>query len=374
VSALRQVPAETTLAHITPHLASFGITRLADVTRLDELGVPVYCAIRPTARTVQVSNGKGLTVAQAKVSALMEAIELHHAENLRALVQHSSLAELEALGLPRVHPEELPGFRRDLHFDDRCRIEWVRGESLADGAPIWLPASAAYHRSGRSLYHWTSTGLASGNQLTEATLYALYEVLERHCLSLLVEGGEIRFDAMQVIDPGSLPSGALGGLVEKIAAAGVELKLLRLNAPLDVHTFMAVLCDPQPFGLPQRIDAGYASHLDPAAAAIRAITEAAQGRLSAIHGSREDLPHSAYAPGAHAPLYRFFSQLEPDSDFATLSSRCPSSLDEQYAAVLAATAEVGLDRAYRVELTAESPLPISVVKLLVPGALDCFPV
>src|SRR5262245_21405550 len=77
----RLVAPGVTLARILPLLPALGITRYADVTGLDRLGVPTYCAIRPAAATLQVSNGKGLTHASAKVSALMEAIELQHAES-----------------------------------------------------------------------------------------------------------------------------------------------------------------------------------------------------------------------------------------------------------------------------------------------------
>ena len=78
----RLLPPEETLAQITPYLKDCGITRCADVSGLDsDLGVPTYCAIRPDGLVLQTSNGKGLTPISAQVSALMEAIELYHAEN-----------------------------------------------------------------------------------------------------------------------------------------------------------------------------------------------------------------------------------------------------------------------------------------------------
>src|SRR4249919_2180198 len=48
-----RVPSET-LAVIEPHLRRFGITRVANVTGLDRLGVPVYLAVRPNARSLSV--------------------------------------------------------------------------------------------------------------------------------------------------------------------------------------------------------------------------------------------------------------------------------------------------------------------------------
>ena len=64
----RLVSPEATLARLQPHLAGFGITRLADVTRLDaDLGLPVYMAIRPRGAVLQSSAGKGMTVAESGV-------------------------------------------------------------------------------------------------------------------------------------------------------------------------------------------------------------------------------------------------------------------------------------------------------------------
>jgi ribosomal protein S12 methylthiotransferase accessory factor len=57
---------EQTLEIITPRLADYGITRLADVTGLDDLGVPVVMAVRPLAATLSVAQGKGATLELAK--------------------------------------------------------------------------------------------------------------------------------------------------------------------------------------------------------------------------------------------------------------------------------------------------------------------
>jgi Cytidylate kinase/YcaO cyclodehydratase, ATP-ad Mg2+-binding len=59
-----------------------GITRVADVTALDRIGIPVWQAVRPASRNLSVSQGKGATPEAARVSAAMEAVELWHAEDL----------------------------------------------------------------------------------------------------------------------------------------------------------------------------------------------------------------------------------------------------------------------------------------------------
>ena len=67
-------------AAIHPRLGELGITRVANVTGLDNLGVPVVMACRPMARTLSVFQGKGLTLVAARVSGEMEANESFHAE------------------------------------------------------------------------------------------------------------------------------------------------------------------------------------------------------------------------------------------------------------------------------------------------------
>ena len=63
-------------AAIDARLGEMGITRVASVTGLDDIGVPVVMAWR----TLSVFQGKGLTLEAARVSGAMEAIETFHAE------------------------------------------------------------------------------------------------------------------------------------------------------------------------------------------------------------------------------------------------------------------------------------------------------
>src|SRR5256885_17117434 len=76
----RTCPPEETLERIRPLLPTAGITRIANITGLDRIGIPIIQAMRPNAPTLANSSGKGFTVAAATVSAAMEGIELHFAE------------------------------------------------------------------------------------------------------------------------------------------------------------------------------------------------------------------------------------------------------------------------------------------------------
>lgn len=52
---------EETWARLGELRDSFGITRIADVTGLDTLGIPVVAAVRPASRTRPLAYGRGAT-------------------------------------------------------------------------------------------------------------------------------------------------------------------------------------------------------------------------------------------------------------------------------------------------------------------------
>ncbi|MEZ4302620.1 MAG: YcaO-like family protein, partial [Polyangiaceae bacterium] len=90
----RAVPPEETLARFERLMPALGITRIADVTGLDHLGIPVVMVTRPNARSLSVAQGKGLSLAAAKASGLMEAIESYHAEHIHLPLRLATYREL----------------------------------------------------------------------------------------------------------------------------------------------------------------------------------------------------------------------------------------------------------------------------------------
>src|SRR5436309_1928919 len=71
---------QETVDGVRPHFGELGITRVANVTGLDRIGIPVVMVVRPNSRSLSVSQGKGLTLAAARASGIMESLESHHAE------------------------------------------------------------------------------------------------------------------------------------------------------------------------------------------------------------------------------------------------------------------------------------------------------
>jgi ribosomal protein S12 methylthiotransferase accessory factor len=363
----RLVSAETTLARIAPHLARFGVTRCADITGLDCIGIPVYVAVRPQGRILQTANGKGLRHVDAQVSAQMEAIEAWHAENPAVAFRRASVTALRRAREPFVPPRRLDGYTGATQAGPGHVLDWVAGEDLTTGQPIWIPAFAAYYTR-HQVHRYSFNGLASGNHPVEARLHGLYEIIERDTLARLSVDGALRRDRFGVIDVDTIDDPVVGALADRVRRAGLALVLLRVARALPTHTVMAVILDPSPFAHASTVNFGAGAHLSPAVAAVRAITEAAQARLTFIHGSREDLPAQAYRGGRlHAELVAFFSGLAPDTRWAELADRATADLATDHARALEALRGLGLPDAYAVDLS-QPGAAIHVAKTLVPGA------
>ena len=58
----------STLSRVMPFAARMGITRVAVLTGLDVIGIPVVAAYRPNSRSIAVHQGKGTTLAAAKAT------------------------------------------------------------------------------------------------------------------------------------------------------------------------------------------------------------------------------------------------------------------------------------------------------------------
>jgi ribosomal protein S12 methylthiotransferase accessory factor len=358
-----------TLARIRPLLADMGITRVANITGLDRLGIPTWCAIRPICKQLQVTNGKGITHDAAKVGALMEGIEHWHAESPVGEFRRASAAELEREGEAFVPPSALPDFSPEVdhHLTAQRVIDWVRGERIAPRMPVWLPVCAAFVVE-PMLADYTTNGLASGNHLVEATLHALYEIIERDAMAELLRGGlRLPRGESRVVDLDTLPAGSLAALRDRLDRAGIAVTLVRVASSVPVSTFWATFIDPASPAACSSVNIGHGTHLDPTVAAIRAITEAAQARLTFIHGAREDLTPEAYEfSGVHERLRRFFEVQRGDLPWSAVVDRSSGDLAKDLRTVLGALRTAGHREVYRIDLT-NPRFGIPVVKMFVPG-------
>jgi YcaO-like protein with predicted kinase domain len=291
-----RTPAET-FALVEPALPGLGITRLAKQTGLDRIGIPVYAALRPNALTLSSSQGKGVDEDSARASATMEAVEFAFAEKPRLDIVIATSTGNHVFDVTRFLP-----IGADLH-NDRAR-RFVRGSWVGTGREVLVPydlvdldeTSAEIDNLSRS-----SNGLASGNTRQEAILHGLLELIERDATTLANLSGGAHFG--RPIVPEALNDPVVDRLVGQIRGAGFEFWLFDQTSDIGVPVFQAVIGDPSR-GYWRHFDlaTGYGCHPNAARAAIRAITEAAQTRVTNIAGARDDFRPAEYRLEAYADL------------------------------------------------------------------------
>jgi ribosomal protein S12 methylthiotransferase accessory factor len=353
---------EQTWELIRPRLSSFGVTRIADVTGLDVLGIPVAMSVRPLARTLSVSQGKGHTYPLARVSAAMEAIELWHAEfaypaPTRRAVPAAALELPYAVG-------DLPAAPGSL-VTAATPLDWVDAVGMVSGRTVPVPSDlVAMAATDRSTWHppgfvRTSNGLASGNTRDEATLHALYEVVERDAVSGHVDAGP---DDELVLE--SVTDAGCAELIDRIRRAGAVLTATQLPNRFGLPCFRATVWSAD-FPL---VNLGFGAHLTPGIALSRAITEAVQSRLTAIAGSRDDMSAIFYErllldrsgpPATVPPALDWTRVARPATHFAHFAAE----LDWVRARVSAVTGSEPL----LVDLSSTDDF--AVVRVIAPGSL-----
>ncbi len=370
----RLVPPQETLRRLTPMLGSMGITRVANLTGLDRIGIPVVMVCRPRSRALSVSQGKGLTLEAAKCSGIMESVESYHAERVELPLRFASYEELLGRGARVAEVDRLPRLATS-SYDPEVRLLWVEGFDLLVQEPTWVPYEVVHSDytlpfpPGSGCFIASSNGLASGNHVLEALSHALLEVVERDAYSLwrLTSGGghpDDQVDLDSVTDP------ACRSVLDLYERAGVQVAAWDMTSDVGLPSFACRIAEKtlDPY---QRLYAagGMGCHLRPETALLRSLTEAAQGRLTAISGSRDDKLRSDYerfrdpetlrgeharvAPGARqVPLPR---GIDAGDSFA-----------EDVEMELERLAAAGIEQVIAVDLT-DRAIGVPVVRVVVPG-------
>ncbi len=358
---------EQTLAVVQPFLKDMGITRIANITGLDRIGLPTVMVTRPNSRSVAVSLGKGLSLSAAQASGVMEAIESWHAERIELglrLASYSDLVETEYV----VEVDKLPEVTGG-RFVPHASILWVKGQDLTKGRPCWVPYEmvdtdyTSSPVSGRRAFPRTTNGLASGNDLTEATCHAICELIERDATTLWhFRGPQAR------IDPGTIEDQRCRQAMERIAAAGLDLGIWNTTSDIGIASFRCVICELG--AVSGHIGIGDGCHPDRSIALLRALTEAAQTRLTYISGARDDLDPDEFSSSSRSWRGQYIQDLIQNSaaseDFRMCPTHMTDSFDEDLALIKTQLSVVGIPQIVIVDLS-RPEIDISVVRAVIPG-------
>ena len=369
----RVVSPSETWDRVRPLASRMGITRVGNVTGLDRIGIPVAVAVRPNSRSVSVSQGKGLDLAQAMTSALMEAAEGFHAEELG---QRFHLASYRALAAGRrvVDPARLSS--NGCAFDTELPMPWIEGFDLMHGGACWVPAELVHtdftvqEAPHPRFFLAGGNGLASGNHFAEACCAAISEVVERDAVAVWRAQG-IRERARRVMPEDSVDDADCRALLAAYRRAGVAVRIFEVTTDIAIAAFACEIRVPSDFE-PGRVHRyrGSGCHPDRAVALSRALTEAAQTRLTYITGIRDDLDPGDYAGapalGIDEDLLIGALQGTTQRSFSEAPDFASDDVVQDVRATLARLRDAGMDEAIVVDLTREE-FGIPVVRVVIPG-------
>jgi len=295
----RIISPDDTVARASRSFDRLGITRVADQTGLDRIGIPCFAAFRPNAKTLANNQGKGLTKATARASAVMEAAEFAIGETPRVKTLNTTASELTEQGHYLVDICHLLPIGEILPASKK--LQWVSGYNLITKDEVLVPLDAVNLDVKNNCLPGickTTNGLASGNSEEEAIFHALCELIERDANSLWSLKSEEE-KGSTVIDPATWQDAEVVELLRKVEVANLRFRLFDQTTNIGVPCVMAVIGETdRTYYRHFDLTAGYGAHPNAARAAIRAITEAAQSRITLIAGSRDDINPRQYTDRA----------------------------------------------------------------------------
>jgi YcaO-like protein with predicted kinase domain len=354
------------------HLAPvMGITRVANVTGLDSVGVPVVMVCRPNSRSVAVSQGKGIDLASARASGLMETAELYHAETITLPLRLAAYEELR-FQCSVVETDDLP-HRANSRFHPLLRLLWCEGRDLLSSESLLVPYELVHTDytmplpDGHGCFAAGSNGLASGNTLIEAISQGICEVIERHATAQWKYGRaleEDRLDLTSIGDPISRE------IIEKFESAGLLVAIWDITTDIRIAAFACLIIPRSERAWHFAAAAGYGCHPARQIALVRALTEAAQTRLTVISGLRDDFRGDTYEQLQDTDVLRSIRDCvtvsRPIRRFSDAPNFDVETFEEDVEWELQCLSQAGVRRVIAVDLT-KPAFDLPVVRIIIPG-------
>jgi ribosomal protein S12 methylthiotransferase accessory factor len=351
-----------------------GITRIANVTGLDTVGIPVVMVCRPNSRSVAVSQGKGIDLASARASGLMEAVELYHAETITLPLRLATYEELRY----QHNVVEINELARGSasHFHPNLRLLWCEGRDLCNGENVFVPYEMVHTNytmplpDGHGCFTATSNGLASGNAAIEAISHGICEVVERDATALWKLRDEEKPDKNR-LELATVDDAICQEVLGKLERAGLSAAVWDITSDIKIAAFACLLVPREDSVMWHFAEAsGYGCHPAREVALLRALTEAAQSRLTVISGLRDDFGVDAYEqllnPDAVRAVRNRISASAPTRRFSDVPTWDGDTLEDDVERELGCIRKAGIRRVVVVDLT-KPEFGLPVVRVIVPG-------
>lgn len=290
VETYRVCSPEETWNKIKSLTKNINIEILERIDNLDRIGIPVYSAKRivkspenendTKEKIVKYHYGKGATDIQAKVSAIMEAIERYSMGCLNepATKNPENPIDLKELVLSKESYKNINQINNNIN-----NIEWTACHDIINDEIIDIPVNAVCHPTEGKLFKSNTNGIASGNTKDEAIFHGTLELIERDSWSI----AEIYNKTHTKINTDGAKNPIIHELMDKFKDANINVVLKDLTSDIGIPTVAAVSDEPV-LKDPALLCIGVGCHINPEIAVIRALTEVIQSRATQIQNKRDD--------------------------------------------------------------------------------------
>jgi oxazoline/thiazoline synthase len=330
-------------------------------------------------------GGKGTTDAEARASAMAEAIERY--SGVFQGDEPRVRSTFRALGDRAIHPNECllfspaqyrgrrrwnarvgPTARVPTPFDPESVVDWTPVWSLTRRAPRYLPTALLYFghpEADPDGFGWAdSNGCAAGETFDDAVLAGLLELIERDAVAIWWYN-RLRLPG---VDLGRIDDPWVRGLVAAYRTLGRRIWVLDATSDVGVPTYVALSCE-EGRGA-DRIVFGMGAHLDPAVALRRSLAEMGQLLAAALELDRDrGAARSAVGRWLREAVLREHPHLSPRPGRRVGLPRSLASVRGGVAADLG-TCRARLERLGLDLLVLDQTRPdigVPVVKMIVPG-------
>ena len=353
-----------------------GLTRLADVSKIDRLGFPVANAIRPFPNGYSVSHGKGNSVGAAKASAVMESIERFHIAPPSVDYYRASYNDLIDQNRITIPVDHFPLSKQNFWNQDTVEL-WHDCFDIVNHQEVPVPWELVVMPKGRehnSNFCTSSNGMSSGTTFLEALSQALLEIIERdavscHHLAKKLSGAPA---LLRPLDYNSIPYESVKNKIQLCREAKVEPLLFECSNEFDIPVYECGLVDCLDKDMP--FTTGWGAGLDDENALNRAINEAAQARAVFLSGVREtflepDMYNNQYTD-ASENILAFHAQGKAGGYFPVKGQerKIPNSFEGDVEEIVLQLREHGIHQVLVKDLTyAEIKEHVRVLRVVVPG-------
>ena len=303
-------------------------------------------------------------------------METFYAERCTNPVRVARCASLRKEGIV-VDVMKVPRARYGL-YNDQEAIPWVESIDLLGDDRAWVPSELVHadatvpRHPGSGCFVFSTNGLASGNTPGEAVLHGLCELIERDAIALWKLKEDSAQEQTRILNH-SVDDPVCLDLMQRLNNAEMDALIWDVTSDLGIPVFRVLIYDrwSQSHFAPLPVAFGAGCHPDRGVALSRAITQAAQSRLTSIAGSRDDFTRRQYEETAMlspevAATYAELARSEGTRLWSNIPTRCFTSISAAIRWLLERLQSAGVERVCCIPISPEDA-PLHVVRTIAPG-------